>query len=58
MRWLRAGWRWLRALSGDDAYERYLAHLADCHCGAPALTRRDFVRRQQQHRWSGISRCC
>ncbi|HET9108380.1 MAG TPA: YbdD/YjiX family protein [Steroidobacteraceae bacterium] len=48
---------WLRALSGDDAYERYLTHHARAHEGAP-LSRRDFYARREAAKWSGISRCC
>ena len=28
LRWIAAGWSYLRAVSGDDAYERYLVHHA------------------------------
>jgi len=47
----------LRALSGDDAYERYLTHHARAHAG-PALTRRQFYREREERKWSGVSRCC
>lgn len=48
---------WLRALSGDDAYERYLTHHARAHAGAP-LSRRAFYAQREERKWSGISRCC
>ena len=51
-------WRSIRQLSGDDAYERYLAHHTACHPEAPRLSRRDFFLRQQQQEWGGIKRCC
>lgn len=51
-------WRAIRQLSGDDAYERYLAHHAACHTVAPRLSRRDFFLRQQQQEWGSIKRCC
>ena len=57
-RWLAAAWRLLRALSGDDAYERYRAHHAHAHAGEAPLTRRDFNLKAQQRKWSGVSRCC
>ena len=57
-RWLAAAWRLLRALSGDDAYERYCAHHAHAHAGEAPLTRRAFYLRSQQSKWSGVSRCC
>jgi len=47
----------LRALSGDDAYERYLTHHARAH-GGPPLGRRQFYREREERKWSGISRCC
>jgi len=48
---------WLRALSGDDAYERYLTHHARAHAGPP-LSRRVFYAQREERKWSGISRCC
>ncbi len=51
-------WSWIRALSGDDAYERYLAHHARCHGRENPLSRREFCAREQERRWSGVSRCC
>jgi len=55
--WLRA-WSIIRELSGDDAYERYLAHHSACHPGSMPLARKDFFRNQQQKKWGGIQRCC
>ena len=55
---LAALWKMLRALATDDAYERYLAHHAQTHGGAKPIARRDFYLRQQQNKWSGVSRCC
>ena len=51
-------WAALRELSGDDAYERYLAHHASCHAQQPLLTRKAFFQQQQQQQWEGIKRCC
>ena len=56
--WLRRCWKAIRQLSGDDAYERYLAHHAACHAEASPLSRKDFFLRQQQQQWTGIKRCC
>ncbi len=50
--------RWLRALSGDDAYERYLAHHARAHEGAAPASRRAFYAAREAAKWGGISRCC
>jgi uncharacterized short protein YbdD (DUF466 family) len=55
---LRALWAWLRALSGDDAYERYLARHGPRHPDMPPLTRSDFYLEEQRRKWSGVSRCC
>jgi len=76
-------WQLLRQLTGDDAYERYLAHHMSFHggsvhgdgaCGSGAhpqglrseeapiteapLTRQQFFQRQQEEKWSRVSRCC
>ncbi|WP_045225206.1 CstA-like transporter-associated (seleno)protein [Methyloterricola oryzae] len=57
--WLRL-WRALRRLSGDDAYERYLAHWHEEHAdtGKAPLSRSEFFRAEQERKWSGIKRCC
>ncbi len=47
MRALHVFWRWLRAVSGDDAYERYLAHHAAAHPDGMPLGRREFFSREQ-----------
>lgn len=53
-------WRWLRTATGDDAYERYLAHwhAHHAHEGGAPLDRRAFQAAEIQRRWSGIKRCC
>lgn len=55
---LLQGWRALRELSGDDAYERYLAHHAAIHPGAAPLDRAAFFREEQKRKWEGVRRCC
>ena len=55
---LRDLWQLLRALATDDAYEKYLAHHAQTHAGQQPIARREFYLRQQQSKWSGVSRCC
>ncbi len=57
-RWLGAGWRFLRAVSGDDAYERYVAHHTAAHADEPLMTRKAFFEARQQQKWTGVSRCC
>jgi len=56
---MRRCWQTLRALSGDDAYERYLAHRRTHGASeAPPLSRAEFFRTEQQRKWSGVKRCC
>jgi uncharacterized short protein YbdD (DUF466 family) len=55
---LRQFWRYLRQVSGDDAYERYLAHQRATHPDDPPLTREQYFRKCQDEKWSKISRCC
>lgn len=59
----RQFWWWLRAVSGDDEYDRYLAHWRDAHRAGrdvphEPLSRRDFFRLRQRERWEQIRRCC
>ncbi len=58
MGYLRKLWQAVRRLSGDDGYERYLAHHAAVHPNEPVLSRRAWFSQQQQQKWSGIKRCC
>ena len=55
---LRNLWQAVRRLSGDDGYERYLAHHTASHPDAPPLPRRAWFALQLQQKWSGIKRCC
>jgi uncharacterized short protein YbdD (DUF466 family) len=55
---LNRAWRTLRELSGDDAYERYLAHQRLDHPHECPLDRRSFYVREQERRFSGATRCC
>jgi uncharacterized short protein YbdD (DUF466 family) len=51
-------WRWLRRVSGDDAYELYVAHLHTAHPGQALPSRNQFYRQREAAKWSGINRCC
>jgi uncharacterized short protein YbdD (DUF466 family) len=51
-------WRAIRELSGDDAYERYIAQHATNYPDTTPLTRKDFFLYQQQQKWRGLQRCC
>jgi uncharacterized short protein YbdD (DUF466 family) len=59
---LTSFWNAIRQLSGDDAYERYLAHYAEYHEGIadaePALSREAFFKQWQDSKWKGVKRCC
>lgn len=57
---LKGLWQLLRSVTGEDAYERYLAHWRDCHGdeeSAP-LDRKTFYKQWQERKWNGINRCC
>lgn len=58
MKVLRAFWAWLRAVSGDDAYERYVAHHAVAHADCAPLDRRTFFRQREAAAWAKVKRCC
>jgi uncharacterized short protein YbdD (DUF466 family) len=61
MRKLIRVWQRIRQLSGDDAYERYLAHYAEHHAQADApqpLSRAAFFKQWQDQQWTGVKRCC
>jgi uncharacterized short protein YbdD (DUF466 family) len=51
-------WGGLRALSGDDAYERYLEHHRRRHPAAVPLGRAEFQVAELDRRWSQVNRCC
>jgi len=54
--WL--AWAFLRQVSGDDAYERYLAHVARVHPGRQPMTRAEHFAWRQEQKWNRLSRCC
>ena len=58
-RWGR-GVRWyLREVTGESAYDRYVAHERVAHGGAPVLDRRTFERRRQDlEEGRPQQRCC
>ena len=56
---LRRAWALLREVTGDDAYDRYLAHWRAQHAdGAAPLDRAAFCREEQRRKWDGVRRCC
>jgi uncharacterized short protein YbdD (DUF466 family) len=59
LKWLDAFWRGVRAVSGDDAYERYAAHERAHHPERKPMDRRTFYVTEQHRRFSGgPTRCC
>jgi uncharacterized short protein YbdD (DUF466 family) len=57
---LKTLWWWLRQITGDAAYENYLAHrrVAPQETGTSAMTRDEFYADSLRRKYSGISRCC
>lgn len=55
---LKALWKIVRHLSGDDAYERYLQHYATHHQDELPLSKKAFFKQWQDEKWHGIKRCC
>ena len=51
-------WRFVRQVSGDDAYERYVDHQQDAHPYDRPMTREQFYKFHQEQKWNRISRCC
>jgi len=55
---LQAIWEYLKEISGENAYDRYLALHAATHPGKPPLTRGEFYRHRQDEKYSNPgSRC-
>lgn len=55
---LGALWRFIRRVSGDDAYECYLRHHAEAHPRESVLSAKEFFRQEQERKWEGVRRCC
>ena len=53
-------WLFLREITGDDAYERYLAHWREQHAqeSDEPLSREAFFKQELERKWSGVKRCC
>jgi uncharacterized short protein YbdD (DUF466 family) len=51
-------WRWLRAVTGDAAYENYVRRIAKSRPEARALTAREFYLDTLRRRYNTINRCC
>jgi uncharacterized short protein YbdD (DUF466 family) len=56
---LKTVWWYLREVSGETAYDRYVEHARRNHAGEPVMSRRDFERRRQDARENQTqARCC
>jgi uncharacterized short protein YbdD (DUF466 family) len=55
---LSSGLSLLRGVTGDDAYEKYLAHMRATEPGTAPLGEREFFRAQMEQKWSCINGCC
>jgi uncharacterized short protein YbdD (DUF466 family) len=51
-------WQWLRAVTGDAAYESYVRHTSRISREATVLSPRDFYLDQLRRRYNTINRCC
>jgi uncharacterized short protein YbdD (DUF466 family) len=60
MREVMAGVRWyLREVTGESGYDRYVEHMRRDHADQPVMSRRDFERRRQDQREENPrARCC
>jgi uncharacterized short protein YbdD (DUF466 family) len=55
---LRYAWDYLKEISGENAYDRYLAVHASTHPGKPAMSRGEFYRVRQDEKYANPgSRC-
>ncbi len=55
---LSSGLSLLRGVTGDDAYDKYLAHMQASAPQETPLNAREFYRAQMENKWSCISGCC
>ena len=55
---LSAGLSLLRGVTGDDAYEKYLAHHQRTSPAEAPQSAKEFFRAQMDQKWSCINGCC
>jgi uncharacterized short protein YbdD (DUF466 family) len=55
---LASGFSLLRGVTGDDAYEKYLAHQQRTMPDEIPMTASDFFRAQLDQKWNCVSGCC
>jgi uncharacterized short protein YbdD (DUF466 family) len=55
---MRYAWDYLKEISGENAYDRYLAVHTATHPGKPAMGRGEFYRARQDEKYNNPgSRC-
>lgn len=55
---LSSGLSLLRGVTGDDAYEKYLAHMSRNAPEETPMSAREFYKAQLERKWSCINGCC
>jgi uncharacterized short protein YbdD (DUF466 family) len=55
---LSSGLSLLRGVTGDDAYDKYRAHMQTNEPDMTPMTEKEFFRAQMEQKWSCISGCC
>ncbi len=55
---LSSGLSLLRGVTGDDAYDKYLAHMQGSAPQETPMSAREFFRAQLENKWNCISGCC
>jgi uncharacterized short protein YbdD (DUF466 family) len=55
---LSSGLSLLRGVTGDDAYDKYLAHMRANAPREVPMSERDFFRARMDNRWTCVGGCC
>lgn len=55
---LSAGLSLLRGVTGDDAYEKYVAHLRKTRPQEKPVSAEAFFRAQLEQKWNCVNGCC
>ena len=55
---LSSGLSLLRGVTGDDAYDKYLAHLQRTEPSSTPMSDKAFFQAQMEQKWSCINGCC
>lgn len=55
---LSAGLSLLRGVTGDDAYDKYVAHLQRTQPQQAPMSAEAFFRAQLEQKWNCVNGCC